>query len=255
MIDLHNHILVGIDDGPSDIEQAVKLIQQAKSQGITGIVATPHHLHPRYRNQFQQVTTKLAELRQHPTIQQLEVTLFPGQEIRITDEILTGLEEGSIQGINKSKYLLIEFPTSEVPHYTKRLFFEIQTRGYVPIIAHPERNKAIAQHPELLYELVNQGALSQLTASSLTSGFGKKIQRLSLKMIDCHLSHLVASDAHHCIQRPFAMNTLFNHPKLASYSNAIHRLVSNATSVVNNQDIHLERPTPPGKVKTFFNWF
>lgn len=108
MIDIHNHILVDIDDGPKTIEKSIALLKQAKDEGVTSIVATPHHLHPRYDNTFQQVLVKLAELRTHPEVQALDIKLFPGQEIRITDSILKGLDNGSIQGINRSKYLLIE---------------------------------------------------------------------------------------------------------------------------------------------------
>lgn len=124
MIDIHNHILVDIDDGPKTIEKSIALLKQAKYEGVTSIVATPHHLHPRYDNTFQQVLVKLAELRTDPEVQALDIKLFPGQEIRITDSILQGLDNGSIQGINRSKYLLIEFPTGEVPHYTKQFFLK-----------------------------------------------------------------------------------------------------------------------------------
>ncbi|HEI1349397.1 TPA: tyrosine-protein phosphatase [Staphylococcus aureus] len=255
MIDIHNHILVDIDDGPKTIEKSIALLKQAKYEGVTSIVATPHHLHPRYDNTFQQVLVKLAELRTHPEVQALDIKLFPGQEIRITDSILQGLDNGSIQGINRSKYLLIEFPTGEVPHYTKQLFFEIQSRGYIPIIAHPERNRSIAKNPEILYELVANGALSQLTSSSLVGGFGKNIQKLSLQFIECNLAHFVASDAHSCDQRPFLMQELFHNHKLKKYSNDIEELLRNASSVINDNFVYLDRPTKPGKVKSFLKWF
>ncbi|MBL3398947.1 capsular biosynthesis protein [Staphylococcus pasteuri] len=255
MIDIHNHILVNMDDGPQSKEAMIQLLKQAKQEGITCIIATPHHLHPKYQNSFQQTSLKLAELKQLTEIKSLGIEFYPGQEIRITDEIIQGIEEGSIQGLNRSRYLLIEFPFGEVPHFTKRLFFELQTRGYIPIIAHPERNKMIAKNPCILYELICNGALSQLTADSLLGQFGKNIQRLSIRLIDCHLAHFIASDAHSIEQRPFALNGLFNERKLSSYRNEIEEMIQNAKAIVNNEVIYSDRPCKPETIKRFLKWF
>ena len=83
------------------------------------------------------------------------INIYPGQEVRISDQILPQLENNQIIGLNHSKYLLIELPSRYVPHYTGRLFFELQSKGYVPIIAHPERNKEISANLDVLYELIN----------------------------------------------------------------------------------------------------
>ena len=107
------------------------------------------------------------------------ITLLPGQEIRISDQILPQLRKGEAIGLNHSRYLLIEFPSRGVPHYTKRLFFELQSEGYIPIIAHPERNKEISQNLDVLYNLINQGALAQLTSSSLQGVQGKKYKNFN----------------------------------------------------------------------------
>ena len=150
MIDIHNHILYGIDDGPKSLEDAIELIKQAISEGVTGIVATPHHLHPNFSNDINSIQEKLIVLDTALKHQELNIDLYYGQEIRITDQILTDIEAGKITGINGSNYLLIEFPSNEVPVYTNKLFYEIQTMGYIPIIAHPERNKAIVQDLDVL---------------------------------------------------------------------------------------------------------
>ena len=150
MIDIHNHILYGVDDGPKSLEDAIELIRQAMSEGVTGIVATPHHLHPNFSNDINSTQEKLMVLDTALKHQDLNIDLYYGQEIRITDQILTDIEVGKITGINGSNYLLIEFPSNEVPVYTNKLFYEIQTMGYIPIIAHPERNKAIVQDLDVL---------------------------------------------------------------------------------------------------------
>ena len=116
MVDIHNHVLVGADDGPKSIEEAIALLQQAKQQGINDIVVTPHHLHPKYENTFDTVTKSIEDLNNIEEIAKLNIQLYPGQEIRITDKIFEEIEQQRIYGINKSRYLLIELPSNEVPH-------------------------------------------------------------------------------------------------------------------------------------------
>lgn len=181
MIDIHNHILIDVDDGPKNREDAIQLLKQAKSEGVNEIIATPHHLSPVFNNERKKVLNKIEELRSMEEVQQLGIKIYPGQEIRITDQILPEIEKGNILSLNHSKYLLIELPSNGVPHYTERLFYELLSEGYVPIIAHPERNKGIVQDLDKLYQLVKAGALSQLTSSSLSGGNGKNYRRFLYK--------------------------------------------------------------------------
>ena len=252
MIDIHNHILVDVDDGPKNIEETIDLINQAHSEGVTDIVATPHHLHPRYDNNIQVVKEKLEELRNNEVIKQLRINLYPGQEIRVTDQIIEDIHNGNIEGINNSKYLLVEFPSNDVPHYTHKLFYELQTMGYVPIIAHPERNKAIAENLDILFDLVNGGALSQITSSSLLGDFGRKVKKISLQMIDNNLTHFVASDAHNSSVRPFVMEKLFREKSLKTYYEDLERFMENGKAVINDERISKHQPTQEYKQKKWF---
>lgn len=242
MIDIHNHVLVGVDDGPQSLDETIALLKQASAQRIKGIVVTPHHLHPRYDNTFETVLKGLDELNNIEEIAQLNLHLYPGQEIRITDKIFEEIEQQRIYGINKSRYLLIELPSNEVPHYSKKLLYEIQTKGFVPIIAHPERNKAIAKDINLLYALINNGALSQITASSLTGELGKNIQKLSIQMLEHNLVHFVASDAHHSESRPFSLDALFSTPKLKNIESVISVLLNNNESMIQDKSVVMGRP-------------
>lgn len=251
MIDIHNHVLVGVDDGPQSLDETIALLKQARAQGIKGIVVTPHHLHPRYDNTFETVLKGIDELNNIEEIAQLNLQLYPGQEIRITDKIFEEIEQQRIYGINKSRYLLIELPSNEVPHYTKKLLYEIQTKGFIPIIAHPERNKAIAQNINLLYELINHGALSQLTSSSLTDELGKNIQKLSIQMLEHNLVHFVASDAHHSESRPFSLDALFSTPKLKNIESDISVLLDNNEAMIQDKNVVTGRPIEFKKNKFF----
>lgn len=249
MIDIHNHIIPGVDDGPKIDVETIMLLKQAKKEGVTGIIATPHHLHTRYSNDFDEVIKNIEELNQHEEIKALDVNIYPGQEIRITDQIITGIEEGTIKGLNHSKYLLIEFPSNEVPHYTKQLFFEIQSKGFIPVIAHPERNKAIIQDVEILYDLINAGALSQITSTSLTGVLGKKLQSFSIQLLENNLTHFISSDAHNTEERPFIMQSLFNNKKLNRVEDEMNQCIFNAEKLIADQNVVKNVPSMPKKNK------
>lgn len=249
MIDIHNHVIPNVDDGPENEQSMIDLIKQAADQNITGIIATPHHLHYRYNNEFQDVEKKVSKINENEKIKELGVTIYPGQEIRVTDQLLVELDNGKIKGLNNSKYLLLELPSNEVPSYCQNLIYEIQIRGYVPIIVHPERNKVIAQDINILFDLVNIGALSQITASSLTGGLGKKIQKISILMIENNLTHFIASDAHSTKSRPFGFDKLFSKGKHNHLKEKIENLISNNKLLLNDEKIKISRPVEYKKNK------
>ena len=255
MIDIHNHILMDIDDGPQSINAMIDLLNQAKSEGINNIVVTPHHLHPKYNNNIQLVKEEIKALKQNEDVQKLNINFYAGQEIRVSDKVIDDINNGNIEGINNSNYLLLEFPSNEVPHYSKQLFYELQTMGYIPIIAHPERNKAIVQNLDLLYELINGGALSQLTTSSLLGKFGSNIRNASLKIIDNNLAHFIASDAHSATTRPFVMKQLFEERKLKAYYEEFENYLENGKLMINNERISKQIPTQDYKQKKWFGLF
>lgn len=255
MIDIHNHILIDVDDGPKSKEDMLKLLKQGKDEGVTEVIVTPHHLSPTFDNDYSKVESKLNELLELNEIKKLGIKLYPGQEIRISDQIIPQLEKGEAIGLNRSKYLLIELPSGGVPHYTNRLFFDLQSKGYIPIIAHPERNKEISQNLDVLFELINGGALSQLTSASLVGKHGKKIQKISMQMIENDLVHFIASDAHHDTNRPFILNSLFKEKKLSKFEENLKELIQNAQVILNNQDLKKKQPTQNYNQKKLFGLF
>lgn len=242
MIDIHNHILPTIDDGPNNEEEMLALIKQAVEQGISSIVATPHHLHYKYNNSFGDVERQVNELNNNDIIKRMNINVYVGQEVRITDQLIRDLDNGNVRGINYSRYILLELPSRNVPHFTQRILYEIQIRGYIPIIVHPERNKEIASDINILYKLINQGALSQITTSSLSGKMGKKLQKLSLQMIENQLIHFIASDAHNLNNRPFIANDLFNNKKLKKYTDELLKLYANNECIIKNVNISKQRP-------------
>lgn len=210
MIDIHSHILPGIDDGAQTIEDSIKMAKAAVNEGITTIIATPHHKNNQFTNLKSSILTKVNDLNTVLKQENIPLTVLPGQEVRIYGEVLEDYYKDEILTLNHTKYLFIEFPSSSVPRYSERLLYELQTEGIIPIIVHPERNKELLDKPELLYQLVKNGALTQVTASSVAGYFGKNVKKFSEQLIEHNLTHFLASDAHNIYNRSFKMMEALN---------------------------------------------
>lgn len=210
MIDLHCHILPGVDDGAKNIEDSISMAKVAVNEGITHILATPHHKNRNWFNEKKKVLANVKQLQDELDRNRIPLTIFPGQEVRIYGEIQKDIEADEILFIDEQQqYLLIEFPTPNIPTYTERLFYELETKGITPIIVHPERNREILEDPNRLKALVEKGALAQLTAASYTGGFGRQIQKMSEQMVEANLVHFIASDAHNVGNRSFHMKEAY----------------------------------------------
>lgn len=210
MIDLHCHILPGIDDGAKTMDDSLEMARVAVAEGITHILATPHYKNGRWTNEKDVVLEGVVAVQKELDDRDIPLTLFPGQEVRIVGELMEDIANNKIQFIDEAnKYLMIEFPTATVPAFTDSLFFELQKSGVTPIIVHPERNHAILNDSTILVDLVEKGALAQLTAGSYTGSFGKKIQKFSKQLIEANLVHFIASDAHNTTTRTFYMKEAY----------------------------------------------
>ncbi|MGB3260084.1 tyrosine-protein phosphatase [Paenisporosarcina sp.] len=202
MIDIHSHILHGLDDGAKDLSGSIEMAKQAVAEGITAVIATPHHRHPSYTNDKQSILKGVHELSAELKRQNIALDIYPGQEIRLFGEMADVLDHNEeLLTLNNSEYVLVEFPSSNIPKYTEQLFYDLLVKGYTPIIAHPERNAEIAENTDKLYRLIKNGALSQVTAASVAGLFGKKTQKLSLDLLEHNQAHFVASDAHNITNR------------------------------------------------------
>lgn len=256
MIDLHCHILPGVDDGPKDWEMSLEMAKVAVDEGITHILATPHHMNRHWMNPKSEVLILVNELQERIDSENIPLTIFPGQEVRLHGEILQNIQKDEICFIDEfNQYILIEFPTATVPDYADRLFYEMQSVGITPIIVHPERNHAILKDPSILYEFVSRDILTQLTAASYLGLFGKEIEKLSTQLIEHNLVHFLASDAHNVTSRNFYMKEAFR--KLEKeYGNEKVRAFDQVTrDLVNGDVISIPEPEKIEKNKRFFGLF
>ncbi len=237
MIDLHSHILPGLDDGAQTMEQALAMARAAVDEGIRIVAATPHHLSGSYLNPARAIQAELAVFNERLRAENIPLTVICGQELRVNASFLEELFAGGALPLNGSRYLLIELPAAAIPANLEDIVHELQVAGYVPIIAHPERNLAIAEQPDQLARLVELGALSQLTTHSLCGRFGGKLQRLSLELCRRNLVHVLASDAHDAQRRSYLMGEAYSlvRRKLGDRAEAYYR--GNAQAVVDNRAI------------------
>jgi protein-tyrosine phosphatase len=252
MIDLHCHILPGVDDGAQSLSDSIEMAKKAVQQGIHKIVATPHHMNSSYENPKRSIIDRVQELNQALRDEKIELEVLPGQEVRIHGEMVAGYEAGEIQPVNHTPYLLVEFPSSHVPRYTEKLFYDLQMIGLIPVIVHPERNQEIIERPELLYQLVKKGALTQITAASVCGNFGKKIKKFSLQLIEANLTHLIASDAHNITYRSFKMREAFGNIQQLYGNEMVYYFEENAALVIEGKHVYKEDPERIKKNKIFF---
>ncbi|MYL20112.1 tyrosine protein phosphatase [Halobacillus litoralis] len=247
MIDLHSHILPGVDDGAQTVEESIQMARAAVADGIKTIVATPHHKNGAYDNYKHNISIQTAELNRTLQEHGIDLEVLPGQETRIYGEFLEGLEADEILPINlKSSYVFVEFPSGAVPRYASKLFFDLQVAGYQPVIVHPERNKAIMGNPDLLYSFVKKGAYAQLTAGSLCGHFGKKIKKFSEQLLDANLVHLLASDAHNTKTRGFCLSEAYHEVRKKYGEEMVYILSENAEDVLTGRMLQAD---PPEHVK------
>ena len=255
MIDMHSHILMNVDDGAQSESDSLEMARQAVKEGITTIVATPHHKLRNYNNPKQTVVTGVAQLNALLQKEQIPLTVLPGQEIRVYGELLEDFEKGKVLTVNdRGTYLLIEFSSSHIPAYAPRLFYELQIAGYIPIIVHPERNTIFLEQPKRLYEFVNHGALTQVTAASIVGCFGKKIQKFSHQLIQANLTHFLASDAHNTTTRSFKMAEAIELIRTHYNDDTVSLLQHNAELLVQGKSILTEIPEKIQK-PSFFSFF
>lgn len=244
MIDIHSHILPGVDDGAQTEEDSLDMAKAAVEEGITKIVASPHHKNRTYDNYKDEITTHVSVLNDLFQSNNIPLEVIAGQEVRIYGEIVEDVEKGEIQPVNDSKYLLIEFPSDSVPHYTEQLFYDLQIAGIKPVIVHPERNRELLENHRRMYELVRNGALSQVTAASVVGKFGKKIEEFSHQLIEAHLTHFIASDAHNTTTRGFCMREAFEFVKKQYGIDTYYMLMENSHLLLDNMNINKIEPAP-----------
>ncbi|KJV43333.1 tyrosine-protein phosphatase [Brevundimonas sp. KM4] len=201
MIDLHCHLLPGVDDGATDLDDALALARVAWEDGITTLACTPHIYPGLYDNTAEIIHDGVASLQDELAKADIPLTLVAGADAQLTPNMLEQLKTGRIPTLAGSRYFLFEPPHHVAPPRMADVIFELLAAGYVPIITHPERLTWIEDRYATICEVFEAGAWIQLTAGSITGLFGKRAQYWSERMLDEGRVHIVASDGHNLRRR------------------------------------------------------
>src|SRR5947209_557093 len=202
MIDTHLHILPGVDDGPETIQESLTLARTLLQEGIQPATATPQYNDEFRQRSVAEIRERVYHLQQELDHHGIPLRLFAGHEALIKAGLPEDIQDGRLATLNGSSYLLLELWNSTWLPETERVIFELRAHGIIPIVAHPERYRAIQQDPRRLATLLQQGALAQLTASSLAGMQGNTTRRCAETLLKQGLIHCIASDAHGLQRRP-----------------------------------------------------
>jgi len=201
MIDLHNHLLPGLDDGPQDIAAALEMARAAVAAGVAVMACTPH-VAEKYPNRSPEILVAVARMRDAIQAAGIALEIVSGAEI--STEVIHRLDDDELRSLslNESGWLLVEAPFAGWPTRLPKLITDLEIRGFRVLIAHPERAQAIQHNPDRLRDLVGRGALAQSNASSFVGNHGRLVTQTAEILLRNELVHVLASDAHSAIWRP-----------------------------------------------------
>lgn len=249
MIDIHSHILFGVDDGPKDKETSIELLELAVKEGITGMISTSHCFHPQYHADGNEAVKQVALLNEEAKRLQLPLKIHVGHEARLREDLVKQIKEGKVHTLAGSKYLLLELPSQGIPKYTTEIIHQLLSEDILPIIAHPERNRAIADNPNRLKKLINHGAIAQITSGSLAGHFGRSIQKLSLQLVDANLVHVYGSDVHNKKTRPYKFDKGLRYLEKNKRLDAVDIFLENNARIIENSEVIILEPEDLEKPK------
>jgi protein-tyrosine phosphatase len=202
LIDLHSHILPGVDDGAQTIEDAIAIARMAVADGIEVMACTPHFMPGLYNNSGRDIRARVAQLNELLVSEGIDLALVVGGDAHIRPDFVNAMRSGDILSLHDSRYVLFEPPHVSMPQRFEELLFNVQMAGYVPILTHPERFKWIENNYEIFQNLARGGVWMQLTAGSLTGRFGKRSRYWAQKMLGEGLVSIIATDTHNVTSRP-----------------------------------------------------
>ena len=242
MIDIHAHILPGVDDGPSSMEESIQMARLAYEDGIKMMVATPHNRDVAGTSSSSTVRSLVNQMNQHLESEGVDFRVLLGMENHLEMDMPEQLEKGLAVPIENTHYVLVELPFEVYPFYTDDVLVQIQLTGLRPIIAHPERTNAIQDDPQILVDLIAKGALSQITSVSIVGKFGKKVETFTKEILKRNLVHIIASDCHtaYGLRKPIMSEGLHAAAKVVGYVAAEMMVKEIPDAVVNDRKLDVD---------------
>lgn len=248
MIDLHCHILPGVDDGSSSLEESLEMARMMASEGVRIVACTPHIMPGVYNNDGWTIRDRIAQLQQALDEAGVVIHLVAGADVHIAPDLVDGLHSGALLSLHDTRFVLIEPPHHLLPPRLKETFFDLMRAGYVPILTHPERLSWIDRRYDLMKRLVDNGVLMQITAGALLGDFGKKPQYWAERMLNEGMCHIMATDAHDVKRRPPKLRAGFDRAAtLVGEDEAVNLVLRRPYGILENRAAS-EMPPPLGGV-------
>ncbi len=207
MIDLHSHLLPGIDDGSQDWEESLEMARQALKSGTTEVLITHHILDNTHYKLEAEILAKYEELQSRLAEANLPLKLHLASEIYYQPDMDLAQRISTFN--NNGRYFLVEFPMQGIPRGVDDIFFDLVLNGKIPIIAHPERNFGLLKNPQRAYEFVQRGCMLQMNVGSLESKYGPGVKELAIALLNSRLIHFVGSDGHNAQRRPMRIGQIY----------------------------------------------
>jgi protein-tyrosine phosphatase len=249
VIDLHNHLLPGIDDGAKKVEETLEFLRIARRDGVKIVVATPHMKPGVYDNRRETILERVALVREAAKGDEAEgVTLLPGAEVYFTADLPARARAKELMTVGDGgRYLLLELPYQQVPMQVDDTIFQLRLLGITPLMAHPERVAYYLENIDRVAASVRLGALTQVTAASLTGKFGDKARDFARSMLRRGLIHVLASDGHDVRYRPPILSEGARAAALVVGESAARRMVEETPrAILEGRDVETEeQPGPP----------
>lgn len=241
--DIHCHILPHIDDGATDMAESLAMARMAAADGTTSLVATPHQLGSNGHVTAAAIRQGVIHLQSALEAEGIAISVLPGADVRIEPELPKLLKQGKVVTLaDRGRHVLLELPhDTYVP--LEPLLAALGKQGLVGILSHPERNRGIIKRPEVMEDVVAAGGLLQITAGSLTGGFGSSPQRIAEYCVENRLIHFIASDAHDTKKRPFGLQAAYETICGMADEHLAHLVCcENPTRVIAGDDVDVEGP-------------
>ncbi len=236
MTDLHSHIIYGVDDGSSSVEESLEILKGLKSVGFDNVIMTPHYIEgTEYCSDNDTKLIELEILKREVLEHNIDINLYLGNEIFVNDHIVSGIKNGLIYTLNNSKYLLFELPFHSRINNLTDIIYEIRYQGYIPILAHPERYSYFQKNYKLVDELKEEGLLFQCNFASILGFYGKDASKLLKYLLKKEYVDYLGTDIHHANK----MYTVDNFAKIVKKFNKIagseyyQKILKNGDDLIN----------------------
>ncbi len=244
MIDFHSHILPNVDDGSKSVEETFELLKEAKEVGFDSVISTSHYIEKYYEVNVAERKVWINALSENLYKKNIDLKLYLGNEVYITENIIKLLETGKATSINNSNYVLFEFPMNTKPLNMYDIIYDMLEYKLIPVLAHPERYSFVQKEPELIYDLIQKGVLMQSNYGSILGRYGEKAELIVRKLLENNMVHFLGSDVH-------KTNTIY--PRIPEALSKIEEIVGkdklyeitsyNPSLVLENKVIDVDEPS------------